>query len=75
MDIGLKSVNDNITDATLSLNELKEGHLQQHPQYSINILEYNHIHDPYIIEGVSHHHERYDGSGYPKGLQKREISS
>ena len=74
MDIGLKAVNANITDSTLSLHELKQEHLQQHPQYSINILEHNHIHDPYIIEGILHHHERYDGSGYPKGLQEREIS-
>ena len=74
MDIGLKSVNTNITETTLSLHELKEDHLHQHPQYSINILEHNHIHDPYVIEGILHHHERCDGSGYPKGLQEREIS-
>ena len=74
MDIGLKFVDEHITDATLSLKELKEEHLLQHPQYSVNILEHNHIHDPYIIEGILHHHERYDGSGYPEGLKGREIS-
>ena len=74
MDTGLKAVNEEITYATLSPNELKEEHLQLHPQYSVNTLEHNQIHNPYIIEGILHHHERYDGSGYPKGLQGREIS-
>ena len=25
------------------------------------------------MEGVLHHHENYDGSGYPKGLKKDQI--
>jgi len=74
IDIGLKVVDENITDKSLSLDQLKEENLQQHPQYSINILEHNHIHNPYVIEAILHHHERYDGSGYPKRLQGREIS-
>ena len=30
--------------------------------------------DPIIINAVKHHHERYDGSGYPNQLLKEEIS-
>ena len=26
-----------------------------------------------IVPGIRHHHERYDGSGYPAGLQGEEI--
>ncbi len=28
-----------------------------------------------VIEGIAHHHERLDGSGYPRGLAAAEISS
>lgn len=27
-----------------------------------------------VIDGVFNHHERYDGSGYPRGLKGNEIS-
>ena len=30
--------------------------------------------DKNIIEAISQHHERLDGSGYPKGLKKDEIN-
>ncbi len=29
--------------------------------------------DPEIIKMIHEHHERYDGKGYPKGLQGQEI--
>lgn len=30
--------------------------------------------DPGICDIVRHHHERYDGNGYPDGLQQEQIS-
>jgi HD-GYP domain-containing protein (c-di-GMP phosphodiesterase class II) len=27
-----------------------------------------------VVDGVYHHHERFDGSGYPQGLKSDEIS-
>ncbi|MDQ1337456.1 MAG: hypothetical protein QG617_423, partial [Campylobacterota bacterium] len=41
---------------------------------SVEIIKQNHIHDPYILDAVMHHHERYDGSGYPNNLTKGDIS-
>jgi HD-GYP domain-containing protein (c-di-GMP phosphodiesterase class II) len=31
--------------------------------------------EPMILEGVRHHHERYDGDGYPDGLKGENIPS
>jgi len=49
--------------------------IQKHSQYSVDILNQNKIHDPYIVNAVMHHHERFDGSGYPNQLTGDEISN
>jgi len=73
-DIGLLRVNKNILekDSELNLKELEI--VQQHPKQSVEMIAHNHIHNPYIIDAVKHHHERYDGSGYPDKLHANEIS-
>lgn len=59
---------------------LKRGHLtdeeyaavQQHPEIGARILkDIPQMSD--ILGGVLHHHERFDGSGYPHGLTKEDI--
>jgi len=60
MDIGLKIVNDKITDETLSINELKAEHLQLHPQYSVNLLTHNYIHSPYVLQVLFEHRWKFD---------------
>ncbi len=47
--------------------------LRQHPVYSQNILEPLEGMDK-LTDYVRHHHERYDGKGYPDGLAGEEIS-
>lgn len=43
-----------------------------HPQYGEELLK--HVRQlKYAIPGVKHHHERYDGSGYPDGLKGEDI--
>ena len=46
--------------------------MKKHPQIGARILrDIKQIED--IIPGVLHHHERYDGQGYPAGLAGDEI--
>lgn len=47
--------------------------IYQHPVYSENILEPLKGMDQ-LVDYVRHHHERYDGKGYPDGLKGNEIS-
>lgn len=54
----------------LAIEELK--YVRMHPTLGYEILikeDYNQI----IAEAVLHHHENYDGSGYPSNLKEDEI--
>ncbi|MCD4668580.1 MAG: HD domain-containing protein, partial [Sulfurimonas sp.] len=74
-DIGIKMINKDIIDknAKLNIEELEAVH--QHCKYSSDIATKNHIHDPYIIDAIMHHHESHDGTGYPSGLKSKDISN
>ncbi len=73
-DVGLKKIPPSLINKVdkLNLSELEKIH--KHPQFSVEIIEQNNIHNPYIIDAISHHHENYDGSGYPNQLSKNSIS-
>jgi len=73
-DIGMEEIDQKILDKTTKLNEEDTHIIQTHPKLSVEILEHNHIHNPYILDAVMHHHERYDGSGYPNQLFENQIS-
>lgn len=46
--------------------------MKKHPEIGAAILEHVDEMDG-VIPGVRHHHEWFDGSGYPDGLEKEEI--
>jgi HD-GYP domain-containing protein (c-di-GMP phosphodiesterase class II) len=73
-DVGLKKIDEDIINKKDLLNPEETNLVQKHSQYSVDIIMQNKIHDPYIIDAVMHHHERYDGSGYPNQLVQSEIS-
>ena len=73
-DIGLKYIDDEIVYKKDKLTPKEADMIQAHIHYSVQIAEHNHIHNPYIIDAVLHHHEREDGSGYPSGLHTRNIN-
>lgn len=73
-DIGLKKIDNAVMDKVSPLDEAETAIVQKHVQYSVDIIKQNKIHDPYILDAIMHHHERYDGSGYPHNLPKNDIS-
>ncbi|MBI5635165.1 MAG: HD domain-containing protein [Nitrospirae bacterium] len=54
----------------LDPDERKE--ISSHPERGVQILEPIHFLKP-VLPAIRHHHEKYDGSGYPLGLKGREI--
>lgn len=47
--------------------------IRQHPERGAEVLEPISVFYPDLRKGVIAHHERWDGSGYPKGLRGRRI--
>lgn len=71
-DIGKIGVPDNILqkDGKLSDNEYSE--IKNHPTIGAHILSNATMFED-ILPIVKHHHERYDGKGYPSQLKGEEI--
>ena len=54
------------------LNDEEFAWIRQHPEIGYRILkDIPQLHD--ILPGVLHHHERWDGKGYPAGLRGEQI--
>ena len=71
-DIGKVKVPDQILNKPGPLNDEEWELMKMHPVVGAKILDkINHLQPaiPYVL----HHHERWDGNGYPHGLSGREI--
>jgi adenylate cyclase len=47
--------------------------IKQHPDEACRIMRKLGYDDPYTLRAVRHSHERFDGSGYPRGLKGADI--
>ncbi len=66
-DLGKVGVDDGVLKKPGKLTEEEFLHIQSHPEIGMRMLEGS----PFFVEVlplVRHHHERWDGSGYPAGL-------
>jgi len=70
-DIGKMGIADEILNKPGKLTDEEFDIIRDHSMMSVKILE------PILPEGplaiVRHHHERWDGTGYPDGLSGKEI--
>jgi len=71
-DIGKIGIPDEITKKAGPLNEQEWELMRKHPQYAYDML----FPIPYLRPALDIpycHHERWNGSGYPRGLKGEEI--
>ncbi|MEW6275116.1 MAG: HD domain-containing phosphohydrolase [Bacillota bacterium] len=71
-DIGKISVRDDILFKPGPLNAEEFACIRRHPVIGTKILG-NHEELKAVTPLVLHHHERWDGKGYPDGLRREEI--
>jgi HD-GYP domain-containing protein (c-di-GMP phosphodiesterase class II) len=71
-DIGKLAIPDEVLFKPGQLNEEDWAHMKQHPTAALHVL--SHIRSlSDATPAILHHHEHFDGSGYPDGLAGEEI--
>jgi putative nucleotidyltransferase with HDIG domain/PAS domain S-box-containing protein len=71
-DIGKISITAEILNKPTKLDKLEMNMIQTHPQVGFEILKQVDFLWP-VADIVLQHHERLNGSGYPKGLKDKDI--
>ena len=71
-DVGKIGVPDSILQKADKLTDDEYSQIKQHPNIGVHILSNAEIFND-ILPIVEHHHERYDGNGYPGKLAGEDI--
>ena len=71
-DIGKIGVREVVLNKPGRLSEEEFEHVRQHSEAGEHILRPI-MDDEEVLKAVRHHHERYDGNGYPDGLKGEQI--
>ena len=72
-DIGKLRIDESILLKPGPLDQKEYKIMMRHSDYGCDILEANGITSHKILNGVRYHHEKLDGSGYPKQLRGKMI--
>lgn len=73
-DVGKMMVPMEVLNKPGSLTEAEFGVMRTHPERGYAILASSGAIPPAALDVCLHHHEKYDGSGYPAGLKGDDIS-
>ena len=73
MDVGKLRVDQDLLRASRELSLEEAAHIASHVGYGLDIILQSGIVNQDVIDMVAHHHERFDGSGYPNGLARDKI--
>lgn len=70
-DIGKIGIRDEVLLKAEPLTSQDREHVEEHPLLGVRILQPAQLDE--ILPAVRHHHENWDGSGYPAGLRGPQI--
>lgn len=72
-DVGKIGIRDDVLNKQGPLSDEEYNIMKTHPQLGDAILQNISSLEPCIREAAKHHHERFDGRGYPDQLKGEEI--
>jgi putative nucleotidyltransferase with HDIG domain len=73
-DLGKSKVDSRIVNKKGYLTTAEFELMKSHPRYGYEIATNMGVKNALVLDGIRHHHEKLDGSGYPDGLKGREIT-
>lgn len=71
-DVGKIGIDDTVLRKDGDLDEKEWEYIRKHPQIGHKIIEQVEL-PLYIRNTILHHHERYDGTGYPQGIKLADL--
>jgi diguanylate cyclase (GGDEF)-like protein/PAS domain S-box-containing protein len=71
-DIGKIAIDESILNKPGKLNAREWEEIKKHPEIGFRILSTSHEYSEIALDILSHH-ERYDGTGYPRGMKGEDI--
>ncbi|EAR29126.1 putative metal-dependent phosphohydrolase, HD region [Pseudoalteromonas tunicata D2] len=74
-DLGQSKVPQGILSKADKLTELERKAVQKHVAHSFSLAKQYPKITPLMIDVIINHHERLDGSGYPRGLKGDKLST
>lgn len=72
-DVGKMRVPEDIRAKRKGLSSAEKNFLAMHPNFGYDLLKKSGMFSEDVLNVVLHHHEFYDGSGYPDGLKGEQI--
>ncbi len=66
-DVGKIAVPDHVLRKPGTLTDEEQAVIRRHVDYGVAFIR-GVLDDAAVVEAVAHHHERWDGRGYPRGL-------
>lgn len=73
MDVGKLCIDSDLLQAERELSVEEMAEVASHVGHGVEIVQQSGILNRDVLDIVGHHHERFDGSGYPSGLRHNEI--
>ncbi len=73
MNVGMLDQQERLHDAPGKLERTEQTRMRAHPELGVARLRHAGISDLDWLDGVLHHHENEDGSGYPQGKAGAQV--
>lgn len=71
-DIGKIEISEEVLNKKEKLTDLEYDMLKKHPQMGVDLIRHIKAFEE-LLPAIKHHHERYDGRGYPDNLKGDKI--